>query len=56
MPRKKNGPHAPRFADDRGISYRPRYALAVECKSEKEQRRIYNTLRKLGLEPKVLAL
>jgi len=37
-----------------GITYQEKYAVLVECQSEKDQERIYNQLTGLGLTCKVL--
>jgi len=55
VPAKRKSP--PPFAADRKPRpYRPRYGLALECRNEAEQRRLYRRLRQQGLEPKVLVL
>lgn len=51
--RKLARPHA---HDARGREYKPQYAVAVVCRDEPEQRRLYRRLRRAGLEPKVLVL
>ena len=47
---------APYAADAKGRRYQPRYALAVECKDQRAQKRLYRRLRGMGLEPRVLVL
>ncbi|MBX3396540.1 MAG: hypothetical protein KF841_14355 [Phycisphaerae bacterium] len=53
---KKGKTTRPHAADEKGIRYQPRFAVAIECRNERDQRRLYNRLRKSGLEPKVLVL
>lgn len=50
---KQKPPHG---ADEKGKKYRPRYAVAVECAGERDQKRLYHRLTKMGLTAKVLVL
>lgn len=51
--RRMARPHA---WNARGREYKPQFAVAVVCRDESEQRRLYRRLRRAGLEPKVLVL
>lgn len=39
-----------------GYQYRQQYGVIVICKNEREQARIYNVLRRRGLECKVVTV